>query len=312
MKTFGIDVSRWQGDFNFKRAKSEGVQYAILKAGGADAGLYKDRKFDTFYTQAKAAGMSVGAYFFGHAMSVEDAVKEAEMFAGILGGKQFEYPVYYDVEGKMIGQDKTLLTDEIIAFCGYMESAGYYTGVYSSESFFNNNMEDSRLAAYAHWVAKYSPNTPRLRSGITYGMWQYGGTKNYLRSNRIAGVVCDQDYAYVDYPKIIKSAGLNGYGKKDGDMHPVPAPAPDQPSGEAPVLKSLDEIAQEVILGQWGNGEERRERLTAAGYDAAAVQEKVNRLFTVQTAPVKKTNREITQEVVDGRWGGTGKKERNG
>ena len=44
---FGIDVSHWQGDFNFARAKSnEGVEFAILKAGGGDAGLYKDSKFE--------------------------------------------------------------------------------------------------------------------------------------------------------------------------------------------------------------------------------------------------------------------------
>jgi len=303
MKAFGIDVSRWQGDFNFQKAKAEGVQYAILKAGGGDAGLYQDRKFETYYARAKSIGMPVGAYFFGCAASVEKAVEEAEMFIGILAGKQFEYPVYYDVEGKMIKQDKTLLTDEIIAFCERMEAAGYYVGVYSSESFYNNNMEDARLASYAHWVAKYSSNAPKLRSGITYGMWQYGGEKNYLRSNRIAGVVCDQDYAYADYPKIIKAAGLNGYTAKEGDAAPEPIPIPAVPVPAAPTLKSVDEIAQEIILGKWGDGDERKAKLTAAGYDAAAVQAKVNEFFAAQTTTTKKTNKEIAQEVVDGKWG---------
>lgn len=316
MKAFGIDVSRWQGDFNFQKAKAEGVQYAILKAGGGDAGLYQDRKFETYYAQAKSIGMPVGAYFFGCAASVEKAVEEADMFISILAGKQFEYPVYYDVEGKMIKQDKTLLTDEIIAFCERMEAAGYYVGVYSSESFYNNNMEDARLASYAHWVAKYSSNAPKLRSGITYGMWQYGGEKNYLRSNRIAGVVCDQDYAYADYPKIIKAAGLNGYTTEGVTMVPTtePDPAPETiPEGvpvpavpsapSSPTLKSVDEIAQEIILGKWGDGDERKAKLTAAGYDAAAVQAKVNEFFAAQTTTTKKTNKEIAQEVVDGKWG---------
>lgn len=45
---FGIDVSHWQGDFNFARAKSnEGVEFAIIKASGGDAELYKDSKFET-------------------------------------------------------------------------------------------------------------------------------------------------------------------------------------------------------------------------------------------------------------------------
>ena len=45
-KLFGIDTSRWQGDFDFKGAKdNEGVDFAIIKAGGADDGLYEDREF---------------------------------------------------------------------------------------------------------------------------------------------------------------------------------------------------------------------------------------------------------------------------
>lgn len=292
MAVFGIDVSRWQGDFNFKKAKAEGVKYVILKAGGADEGLYQDRKFDTFYERVKAEGLGVGAYFFGHAFSTDESVAGAGKFISIIAGKQFDYPVYYDVEGKMINQDKTVLTDEIIAFCETMQKAGYYAGVYSSESFFNNNMEDDRLAPYAHWVAKYSTNTPKLKSGIKHGMWQYGGSTNYLRSNRIAGVVCDQNYAYINYPKIIKEAGLNGYTAEGTAT--IPAATPDS----VPV-KSVDEVAQEVIAGKWGNGAKRKTNLAVAGYDYNMVQAKVNEL----AAKDKKSNQEIAQEVIAGKWG---------
>ena len=44
-------------------------------------------------------------------------------------------------------------------------------------------------------------------------------------------------------------------------------------------MKSIDEIAREVILGKWGNGQERKERLTKAGYDYSAVQKRVNELL---------------------------------
>lgn len=240
MQRFGIDVSHWQGDFNFEKAKAQGVEFVILKAGGGDGGLYMDKKFETFYAQAKAIGMPVGAYFFGGATSVAEAVKEAEKFISILDGKQFEYPVYYDVEGKMISQSKALLTDEIIAFCECMEKAGYYAGIYSSESFYNSNMEDSRLSSYAHWVAKYSSNAPVLKSGIKYGIWQFGGEKNFIRSNRIAGVVCDQDYCYVDYPKAIKRAGLNGYTAEG-----TPEKQPSTPAEQLPDPETKPTIPEE-------------------------------------------------------------------
>ena len=211
MQRFGIDISHWQENFNFAKAKEEGAEFVIIKAGGGDSGLYKDSKFDRNYEKAKACGMGVGAYFYGNAFSIEAASKEADKFLSILAGKQFEYPVYYDVEKKMLNQDKTKLTDIIIAFCEKLEQAGYFVGVYSSEYTFNHNMEDHRLTKYVHWVAKYAANRPVLASGISIGIWQYGGEINKLRSNKIGGVVCDQDYCYVDYPETIQLLGLNGF-----------------------------------------------------------------------------------------------------
>ena len=45
MKEFGIDISRWQGDFDFQKAVAEGVKFAVIKGGGGDDGLYVDSKF---------------------------------------------------------------------------------------------------------------------------------------------------------------------------------------------------------------------------------------------------------------------------
>ncbi len=64
-------------------------------------------------------------------------------------------------------------------------------------------------------------------------------------------------------------------------------------------VKNVSEIAQEVISGKWGNGEERRKRLTDAGYSYADVQKEVNRLV----AAPKKSDEEIAREVIAGKWG---------
>ena len=115
---FGIDVSHWQGDFDFARAKSnEDVEFAILKAGGGDVGLYKDSKFEANYKKCEACGLPKGAYFFGNAKSIAEAKKEAEYFISILSGKKYEYPVFYDVEGKMItDNDRAALTEIVKSF----------------------------------------------------------------------------------------------------------------------------------------------------------------------------------------------------
>ena len=67
--------------------------------------------------------------------------------------------------------------------------------------------------------------------------------------------------------------------------------------------KTVDELAEEVVAGKWGNGQERINRLTAAGYDAAAVQAAVNAGLSGGKTAAKKTVAEIAQEVILGRWG---------
>ena len=284
---FGIDVSHWQGDFNFARANSnEGVEFAILKAGGGDAGLYKDSKFEANYKKCEDCGLPKGAYFYGNAKSVAEAKKEAEYFISILSGKKYEYPVFYDVEGKMItDNDRATLTEIVKAFCSTMEAAGYWVGIYSSESFFNSEMNDGELTRYSHWVARWGKSKPAPSSGAETQMWQFGGETNLIRSNQINGQTCDQDYCYVDYPAKIKAAGLNGYSKGDSS---------------APAKKSNAEIANEVIAGKWGNGTERKERLTDAGYDYSEIQEIVNGKLGVKP---KKSVDEIAREVIRGDWG---------
>lgn len=295
IKRFGIDVSHWQGDFDFARAKSkEGVEFAIIKAGGGDAGLYKDSKFEANYKKCEDCGLPKGAYFYGNAKSTAEAKKEAEYFISILKGKRYEYPVFYDVEGKMITQnDRATLTEIVKTFCSLVEAAGYWVGIYSSESFFNSEMNDGELTRYSHWVARWGKSKPAPTSGAETQMWQFGGETNLIRSNKINGQTCDQDYCYVDYPVKIKAAGLNGYAKG---------------SNSAPAKKSNEDIASEVISGKWGNGAERKEKLTKAGYNYSEIQSIVNAKVG---APAKKSVDEIAKEVIKGGWGnGTERKAR--
>ena len=272
----GIDISKWQGDFDLAEAKAEGQEFVIIKAGGGNDGLYVDRCFEANYKKAKALDMPVGCYFFSLAKSEAGAVKEAEYFyEKCLKGKQFELPVYIDVEGEMLKIEKSKLTAIIKAWCDTLEKKGYFVGIYASLSAFENRMNDEELAVYTHWVAHWS-NECGYKNKSILGVWQFGGETNPTRSNKVAGVVCDQDYMLIDYSDIIKTKGFNGFKKT--------------------TKKSLDEVVKEVLDGEWGNGSERKKRLKAAGYDYAAVQDRVN--YVLQSR-----FNDVVLEVIRGEWG---------
>ncbi len=256
---YGIDVSRWQKGFNLANAVKEGFTYCIAKAGGADSGYYKDGCFDNFYMQAKANGMKIGAYYFGCAFSTADAIKEANYFIQYLQGKDIVH-VYYDVEGPMLNQGFQHLTEIIATFCQTMINNGYACGIYTSESHFNSRFNDNALVMFPHWVARYSSRPPKLNSIAPIEIWQYGGSINCIRDAKIAGTTVDQDDIYIEW---------------------ADAPVMEQKPIIIPVQsKSVDQLANEVLAGLWGNGVIRKAKLTQAGYDYPTVQKRVDEIVT--------------------------------
>ena len=217
MRTFGIDVSRWQGDFDFAKAVTEGVGYAIIKGGGADGGLYRDPKFEDNYTKARKAGLPVGAYFFGAAKNTDAAREEAAYFASLLSGKEFLYPVFYDVEADSMPKGKKELTEVVRAFCTEMEKAGFWCGFYTNYDWYLHRLDGASLAdRFSFWCAAWMSDCPVEDCQ----MWQFGGSVNLIRPNTVAGVVCDQDYSFRDFPSMIRAKGLNGTKQTppDGDV----------------------------------------------------------------------------------------------
>ncbi len=194
----------------------------ILRVGLTGYGTAKskrvDSEFETYYRDAKAAGLGVGGYWYSCAYTEDEAQEEAKTMLGLIKGKQFEYPLYWDTEDShdvsepgvakknqtMIG--KSLLTECAIAFCDTLESAGYRVGVYASKSWFANYLDESQLAGYEKWVAHYTSSAhPEYES--VYGMWQYSSSGTV---SGISGRV-DMNHCYMDYPAIIKGAGQDGF-----------------------------------------------------------------------------------------------------
>lgn len=200
----GIDISYCQTAVDWTKLK---IDFCIIRAGYGKYAYQKDTMFESHYSNACGVGIPKGAYWYSYAMSEAEAVQEAKACLEVLKGKKFEYPIYFDVENdKQYALGKAKVSAIIKAFCTEMEKAGYWVGVYTNPSWYNNVLTDDIKTRYAIWIAHWGVNKPGI-SG-PYGIWQY-------KVGRINGVSgdCDLDYGYVDYPAQIKAKGLNGYKK---------------------------------------------------------------------------------------------------
>lgn len=211
MTVEGIDISKYQGEIDFHKVKAAGYDFVIMQAGYGKYSHQKDPFFEHYYVAAKAAGLGVGAYHYSYAVNIDDARREAEVFAEWIKGKQFDYPVALDIEEEVQSRlSASQLGDIVSVFCENMEDRGYYVSVYSYAAFLRKIPEAVR-SKYDIWVAHFDVDKPAY-SG-EYGMWQY------TARGKISGISgdVDCDYAYKNYPDIIKGAGLNGYDKPAED-----------------------------------------------------------------------------------------------
>lgn len=269
----GIDVCGYQGTIDFKKVKASGVEVVIIKAGARYNAV---PTWEENFANAKNNGMHVGAYWYSYANSIADLKREVQAFIAALKGKQLDFPVYLDLEeSAQFNKGKAFCTELVEVFCSEMRAAGYYSGVYCSTYWYTACVDEETRKKYPAWIADYRS---KCYYEDEYGIWQYDAAY-------VPGVqnTCDRDMVYIDYALEIKKDGWNNYPKA---------------ITETEVKKSVDELAREVINGLWGNGQERKDKLVAAGYSYSDVQDRVNEIL-YKTA---KTDREIAQEVIEGKW----------
>lgn len=204
MQKKGIDISRWQGTPDFAKIKGQ-VDFVIIQAGYGRYSNQKDSQFEYNYAECKKYGIPVGAYWFSYAASETDAMYEAVACHDVIKGKTFEYPIYFDIEGNACDGNTST---KCKYFCNELEKRGWFTGIYISRSPAQQLLDDYCRKNYALWLAEYDS---QLNWTGDVGMWQYSSKGRYAGIN---GDV-DSNYCYVDYPTIIKKAGLNGFELED-------------------------------------------------------------------------------------------------
>ena len=209
--------------------KDAGFEFAILRAGYRN---FKDPTFEMNYADAKAAGFDLGVYYYAYAKTAEEAKAEAEELIRWLSGKQFEYPIYYDMEApELMTLGKDLLTEICMTFIDTLRGAGYYGALYSNQNWLTYYLHEDTLKGFSElWYARYQKDpAPSSESFPTFavspdsndffwlekygkmvGMWQYtqrGEIENSGIRERV-----DFNFAYKDYPRLMKTFCLNGYG----------------------------------------------------------------------------------------------------
>lgn len=171
-----IDISEWNGDINFNKVRNTGVTCVIIRAGYGKDPNQEDNKFQEYYRQAKSAGLNVGAYWYSYATSVDAAKAEVKNCMKTIGGKEFDLPVFLDVEEyRQAILPKRTLTDIIKTFCNGMRDNGFDSGLYSAKSMLMDSAYPDELSnKYLIWLAM--PNTYYSDLPSYVDLWQYSWT----------------------------------------------------------------------------------------------------------------------------------------
>ena len=190
----GIDVSSHQGDINWRKVADDGIDFVIIRAGyrgyGTEGIMGEDSMFRKNARGALNAGLKIGVYFYSQAITVEEAVEEAEFVLEIIDGYDIECPIVFDWEtepGIGMRTDNLpgkIITDCAIAFCDRVNEEGYTPSVYFNLSDAYERYDLDRIRDYVFWYAQYKGSSPEFY--YNYSIWQY---TNKGSVNGINGVV---------------------------------------------------------------------------------------------------------------------------
>lgn len=195
----GIDVSKYQGEIDWEKAKESGmVQFALLRAGYGRFLKQEDPTFDTNYSKCKELDIPVGVYWYSYATSKSEAEQEADICLQVLDGKSLEYPVFFDqeYEPNITVLSKQTKTDICLAFMNKIKAAGFKTGLYCSRDWIFSHLYKNQLTGYDKWIAEYNSSCKYTDSDLC--IWQYTSRGSVPG---ISGNV-DLDYCYKNYTSV--------------------------------------------------------------------------------------------------------------
>lgn len=208
MAKLGIDISAHQGDIDLEALKSQ-IDFVIIRVGYGTKGTI-DKKFIRNADLCKTLGIPCGFYWYSYALDVEGAEKEAKAFLDAIKPYTPEYGCWFDMEDadgykKKNGMPSNETLQEICyKFCEIVEAEGYYTGIYASESWLENQLAGDKLSRFDKWTAQWPTTLGGKQKGLgvnadsrdDVSLWQFTSQAKFEGYNGNL----DADYAYKTFP----------------------------------------------------------------------------------------------------------------
>lgn len=202
VKLYGVDISTYQGDVDWPMLAGNNINFVIMRGGKRPTETdeyFKDDRFEQNYAGARSVGLKIGVYLYCGATTWETFEATVYAFLESIEGKQFDYPVYLDVESDaQTALGKEIMTQYVLDALAIITEAGYPAGVYANLNWFKNFLDGEAIAAqgYPLWLARYTYDCDSYDYSDTYSMWQYSDKGN-LKGH--GGTAIDLDVSYVDF-----------------------------------------------------------------------------------------------------------------
>ena len=179
---YGVDVSKHNGKIDWKKVKSSGMDFAIIRivyrGYGTKGTLREDETAINNLKNAKSAGLKIGAYVFSQSLDKEETIEEAELAVKMLNDNNItlDLPLFYDPETIKNDTARTddiegrVFTNNTITFCEYVKEKELIPAVYSNMVCEDYYFDMEKLSIYDFWYADYEdfPQTP-----YKYKYWQF-------------------------------------------------------------------------------------------------------------------------------------------
>ena len=260
MAKLGIDISTHQGKIDLAALKDK-IDFVIIRVGFGVSGTI-DNKFKRNADLCKSLGIPFGFYWYSYALNEAGAEAEANAFLKAIEPykNDYSYGCWFDMEDAdgykaKKGMPSNVMLRKICAkFCEIVEGAGYYVGIYASQSWFKNQLNGDEIKPYDKWIAQWPASNGQQKglavdpnSKTDRNLWQFTSMAVIDGYNGRL----DANYAYLDYPAIIdnmRKDDMVDLGEPEEEREEAPENKPEHSPQILPEKEPEVEIPQPPVV----------------------------------------------------------------